>query len=323
MTVVARPVSQAELMVTVGILQEELEATNHEVLLLTLELEQRVAERTAELASSNKNLIREISERIRAESEIKKLNHDLERRAALLQAANEELEAFSSSVSHDLRNPLSRILGFASLLQDSGENLSGEKPRQYLGKICDAVHKMSALIDDLLRLSYSSGAPLVLARVDLNQMVSNVIHELGHDGHTEKVKWQCGVLPVAQADPSLLRQALVNLLSNAVKYSRGRTPAIVEIGALEESADDSTIFVRDNGVGFDSSKAEKLFGAFQRLHSAAEFEGTGIGLANVRRIVLRHGGKVWAESQPGHGATFYVSLPRNLCLAQASLPESS
>ncbi|HXC31323.1 MAG TPA: ATP-binding protein [Verrucomicrobiae bacterium] len=323
MAVVARPVSQAELVVTVGILQEELEATNHEVLLLTLELEQRVAERTAELASANKNLIREISERVRGEAEIKKLNHDLERRAALLQAANEELEAFSSSVSHDLRNPLSRILGFASLLQDSDQKLSDEKPRRYIEKIGESVHKMSALIDDLLRLSYSSSAPLVLARVDMNQMISNVISDLSHDGHAENVKWHCGVLPVVQADPSLLRQAFVNLLSNAVKYSRGCAPPKVDISALEETAEDWTVLVRDNGVGFDSSKAEKLFGAFQRLHSTAEFEGTGIGLANVRRIVLRHGGKVWAESQPAQGATFFVSLPKNQGLADTSVPESS
>lgn len=322
MGVGARQVTPDELVLTVGILQEELEATNHEVLLLTLELEERVAERTAELASTNQNLIREISERIRGESEIKKLNRDLERRAELLQAANEELEAFSSSVSHDLRNPLSRILGYASLLQESKEKLSDAGPSRYIGKICESVHAMSALIEDLLRLSYSSSSPLTLARLDLNQMVSNVIGELGRDGRAQNVKWHCGVLPIVHADPSLLRQAFVNLLSNAVKYSRKSTPPKVEVGALEESAEDWTVFVRDNGVGFDSSNADKLFGAFQRLHSAAEFEGTGIGLANVRRIVLRHGGRVWAESRPDRGATFYVKLPKRLDLADTSVRES-
>lgn len=310
MTVAVRTPSVDELAVTVSILQEELEATNHEVLLLTLELEQRVADRTAELASSNKRLLREIAQRIRAEAEIKTLNRDLERRAELLEAANQELEAFASSVSHDLRNPLSRILGFASLLHDSEEELSDERPRRYLEKICESVHGMSELIDDLLRLSYSSIAPLELARMDLNQMVSNVITEFGHDAQWEKVKWHCGVLPIVQGDPSLLRQVFVNLLSNAVKYSRKRTSPKVDIGALEESAEEWTIYVRDNGVGFDLANADKLFGSFQRLHPHTEFEGTGLGLANVRRIVLRHAGRVWAESVPGQGATFFVSLPK-------------
>jgi len=313
MNVVARTSTPSEIASTVGMLQEELEATNRENMLLTLELEQRVAERTAELAISNRELLKEVAVRIRAEAEIKDLNRSLERRAELLEAANEELEAFSSSVSHDLRNPLSRVLGFATLLQDSEEGLSDEKPKRYLANICDAVSKMSALIDDLLRLSYSSHAPLILARVDLNQLVANVIAEFQEI--QQKVKWNCKRLPAVVGDASLLRQVFVNLFSNAVKYSRRRASPEVDIGVIDKVADEWTVFVRDNGVGFDAAKADKLFNAFQRLHSNAEFEGTGIGLANVRRIVLRHGGKVWAESRPDQGATFYVSLPKEEKLA--------
>jgi signal transduction histidine kinase len=295
---------------TVNLLQEELEATNREVMLLTLELEQRVAERTSELAQSNQKLIREVAERIRAEAEIKKLNRDLENRAALLKAANEELEAFSSSVSHDLRNPLSRILGFASLLEDDPEKVPVQKRRKYASQICDSGRKMAALIDDLLRLSHSSQGALVWSTVDLNKLVAEVIEELKTDAGSKNVEWICGSLPTVPGDESLLRQVCVNLLGNALKYSRKQSRPRIEIQEGESSPDEWTIFVRDNGVGFDSSKKEKLFGAFQRLHNAQEFEGTGIGLVNVKRIVLRHGGRVWAESNPGDGAIFYVSLPK-------------
>ena len=313
MSVAAKSSTPAEVAAIVRMLQEELEATSRENMLLTLELEQRVAERTAELAFSNTELLKQVAERIRAEAEIKNLNRDLERRAELLQAANEELEAFSSSVSHDLRNPLCRVQGFAMLLQDSDERLSDERPRRYVTNICDAVGKMSELIDDLLRLSYSSSAPLVLGSVDLNLLIADVIADLQEN--QQKVKWICERLPVIVADASLLRQAFMNLLSNAVKYSRQCVSPKVEVGTIERTGDEWTIFVRDNGVGFDAAKADKLFTAFHRMHSSAEFEGTGIGLVNVRRIVLRHGGKVWAESRPSRGATFYVGLPKEVTLA--------
>ena len=322
MTVAARNSTPAEMAVILTMLQEELEATNRENMLLTLELEQRVAERTAELAISNKELIKQMAERIRAEAEIKQLNRDLEERARLLEATNQELEAFSSSVSHDLRNPLSRVLGFATLLQDSDENLADNKPRRYLAQICDAVNKMSALIDDLLRLSYSSRAPLVLAPMDLNRLVAEVISEFGEEVR-KRVEWNREPLPTVVGDASLLRQVFVNLLSNAIKYSRRSARPRVDIGVVEKSADEWTIFVRDNGVGFDPEKADKLFHAFQRLHSSAEFEGTGIGLANVRRIVHRHGGKVWAESRRDHGAIFYISLPKEEKLAERAAQGSN
>jgi light-regulated signal transduction histidine kinase (bacteriophytochrome) len=324
MTVAARNSPPADMATILAMLQEELEATNRENMLLTLELEQRVAERTSELAISNKKLLKEIAERIRAEAEVKELNRDLERRAELLEAADQELEAFSSSVSHDLRNPLSRVLGFATLLQESEDRLSEEKPRRYLASISAAVNKMSALIDDLLRLSYSSRAPLILAHMDLNQVVGDVIAELQDTQSTHrKVTWSCERLPTVVGDASLLRQVFVNLLSNAVKYSRRNPAPKVAVGALVKEPDKWAIFVRDNGAGFDASKAEKLFIAFQRLHSTTEFEGTGIGLAKVRRIVLRHGGKVWAESRPDHGATFYVSLPKEEKLAERAASGSN
>lgn len=311
MNVVGSKMAPRDLQATVNLLQQELEATNREVMLLTLELEQRVAERTVELAQSNQKLLKEVAERIRAEAEIKTLNRTLESRAALLEAANEELEAFSSSVSHDLRNPLSRIVGFASLLDESLENLSAEKRRKYISQVCEAGRRMSALIDDLLRLSHSSKAPLVWTTVDLNRLIAEVIDDLTADGARRETDWIRGELPSVHGDESLLRQVFVNLLSNALKYSRRQDRSRIEVQQADATLEEWTIFVRDNGVGFDSSKKEKLFGAFQRLHTAEEFEGTGIGLANVRRIVLRHGGKVWAESRPGEGATFYVSLPKD------------
>ena len=293
----------------VNLLQEELEATNREVMLLTLELEQRVAERTAQLAQSNQKLLVEVAERIRAEAEIRKLNRELAKRATQLEAANEDLEAFSSSVSHDLRNPLARILGFAALLQEE-VGVSTEKCRKYIRHISEAGRKMHVLIEDLLRLSHSSKMPRVWTEVDLNHSVTESIKEVRAEITEQEVEWVQDPLPTVRADASLLRQVFVNLLSNALKYSRRQQPARIEVREAQVSPEEWTIFVRDNGVGFDPGKKEKLFGAFQRLHAQQEFEGTGIGLVNVKRIILRHGGRVWAESRPGEGATFYVSLPK-------------
>lgn len=313
--------ARGDLEQTVKLLQQELEATNREVMLLTLELEQRVAERTAQLAQSNQQLFKEVAERIRAEAEIKKLNRDLASRAALLEVANEELEAFSSSVSHDLRNPLSRILGFAALLEDRSGNIPPEKQQRYLSHILDAGRKMTALIDDLLRLSHASRIPLVWTAINLNDLLSGVIADFSSEPHTARIEWTRGPLPTVAGDPSLLRQVFVNLVSNAVKYSREQNPPRIEIGEAPEFWPDHwTVFVRDNGVGFDPSKADKLFSAFQRLHSHHQFEGVGIGLANVKRIVLRHGGKVWAESQPACGATFYLSLPHSRPADSSAIP---
>lgn len=295
----------------VSMLQEELQATNHEVLLLTLELEQRVAERTAELSRANRELREEIAERLQAEQVIKRLNNDLESRAELLQAANEELEAFSYSVSHDLRNPLARILGFAELIKNNPSTPLAEKERQHVERICEAATQMAALIDDLLRFSHAAHAALRMEEVELNGLVAEAIAELEQEIRGRNIVWKRPALPVVSADESLLKQVFVNLISNALKYTRPRDPAEIEINSIGESSDEWILFVRDNGVGFDPQQVTRLFRAFQRLHDKKQFEGTGVGLANVRRIILRHGGKVWAEAKPGAGAVFYLSLPRN------------
>jgi light-regulated signal transduction histidine kinase (bacteriophytochrome) len=294
---------------TLNMLQEELEATNREVLLLTLELEQRVEERTAQLSQANQELRQQVAERLRAEQEIIQLNRDLERRAELLQAANEELEAFSASVSHDLRNPLTRVLGFATLLSDSAGARLQEKEAAYLNRITTAGTQMVALIDALLRLASAAKTELAGTKVNLNEMVDRVIAEMEQETQGRAIVWKRSELPVVTADASLLKQVFVNLISNAVKYTRPRDPAEIEIAALAPTDQEWVLTVRDNGVGFEPQQATKLFGAFQRLHRKDEFEGSGVGLANVRRIVLRHGGRVWAESQPGAGAAFFFSLP--------------
>jgi light-regulated signal transduction histidine kinase (bacteriophytochrome) len=250
-----------------------------------------------------------VAERLRAEQEIIQLNRDLERRAELLQAANEELEAFSASVSHDLRNPLTRVLGFATLLSDSAGARLQEKEAAYLNRITTAGTQMVALIDALLRLASAAKTELAGTKVNLNEMVDRVIAEMEQETQGRAIVWKRSELPVVTADASLLKQVFVNLISNAVKYTRPRDPAEIEIAALAPTDQEWVLTVRDNGVGFEPQQATKLFGAFQRLHRKDEFEGSGVGLANVRRIVLRHGGRVWAESQPGAGAAFFFSLP--------------
>jgi light-regulated signal transduction histidine kinase (bacteriophytochrome) len=294
---------------TIAMLQEELAATNREVMLLTLELEQRVAERTSQLAKANQELIMEVRDRMRAEAEVKQLNRDLQARAEQLEEGNRELEAFSSSVSHDLRAPLTHMIGFASVLQDETAAMLDEKARHHLEKIIGSGRRMAGLIDDLLRFSRLSHTALALQAVDLNELLESVVSESKQDAGTRNVKWMVARLPAVRGDYALLRQVFVNLISNALKYSRARNPAEIEICTAEHKGNEVIFSVRDNGVGFDSNYAEKLFGVFQRLHSEREFEGTGIGLANVRRIVTRHGGRVWAEGTPGGGATFYFSLP--------------
>jgi PAS domain S-box-containing protein len=242
-------------------------------------------------------------------TEEKRTARDLEERAIELGAVNRELEAFSYSVSHDLRAPLRHIGGFAALLGESASASLDANGHRLLKTIIDATTRMGRLIDDLLAFSRVGRTALQPAEVNLGPLVRDVQQEImtGVNGHP--VEWHLHDLPTVHADRSLLRLVLVNLLSNAVKYSSTRTQATVEIGTIPGPADETVLFVRDNGVGFDMQYAHKLFGVFQRLHSAEEFEGTGIGLANVRRIVHRHGGRVWAESALDRGAVFYVALP--------------
>lgn len=270
------------------------------------ELAHEVAARLA-TAIDNQRLFRQASE---AEREVKELNQTLELRVEMrtqeLLEANRELEAFSYSVSHDLRTPLRHIVGFGDLLGKEAGEVLGDKGQRYLNIITGAATRMSALIDDLLNFSRMGRQEMRFAEVDLNTLLHEAIEELDVGGAA--VKWELGPLPHVPGDPGLLKLVFTNLLSNALKYSRTRAERTVSVTA-RLGADETIVAVRDNGVGFDSRFADKLFGVFQRLHRAEEFEGTGIGLANVRRIVTRHGGRVWAESTLGEGATFYIALP--------------
>jgi len=243
--------------------------------------------------------------------EAEEARQQLDARVAELAAVNNELEAFTYSVSHDLRSPLRHITGFASLLQRSAERsgtLDADE-RRWVTVIADAGRRMGCLIDDLLSFSRVGRAPVSMRRVDLNDVVREARREVMLDGDEGRINWRIGPLPDVTGDAGLLRLAFVNLLSNAVKYSRARTHPEIEVGANGGGGGETVVFVKDNGVGFDMQYASKLFGVFQRLHGADEFEGTGIGLANVRRIVQRHGGRAWGEGTPGEGATFFVALP--------------
>jgi PAS domain S-box-containing protein len=252
---------------------------------------------------------RDITARKRAEALAEQHKRALEETAAELTTINKELEAFSYSVSHDLRAPLRHIDGFASMLQKSAGPALDEKGRHYLNIISAAARQMGQLIDDLLAFSRIGRAEMSTTTISLEELFRQVQAELQSEQNGRKVNWQINPLPQVQADPSMLRLVIVNLLSNALKYTRNCPQAHIEIGSLNEQPDQANIFVRDNGAGFDMKYVEKLFGVFQRLHSVSEFEGTGIGLANVRRIIHRHGGKTWAEGKVNQGATFYFSLP--------------
>ncbi len=255
---------------------------------------------------------RDITRHKQAEREISSLNRELEcrvrQRTAQLEAANEELESFSYSVSHDLRAPLRHMAGFLDLLNDHiGSGLDGTG-RHYLEVVLDSVRQMGCLIDDLLAFSRAGRKEMCESRVDTALLFKRVREELTADLKGRTVDWIVGPLPVVMGDPALLKQVFVNLLSNALKYTGARTGAAIEVGCQESG--EWVFFVRDNGVGFDMRYADKLFGVFQRLHSSDDYEGTGIGLALVRRIIGRHGGRTWAEGAVDRGATFYFSLPR-------------
>ncbi len=225
-----------------------------------------------------------------------------------LVAANKELEAFSYSVSHDLRAPLRHISGFVQLLQSKSKEKLDETGRRYLEVIAGAAQKMAALIDDLLLFSRTGRAQMRAETLQLGQIVEECRRELEPETRGRTIDWRIGELPEVVADRALLRQVVANLLGNAVKYTGKKTEAWIEVSARRQ-ADEIVVCVRDNGAGFDMKYADKLFGVFQRLHTEAEFEGTGIGLANVRRIVVRHGGRTWAEGEVDKGAAFYFSLP--------------
>jgi signal transduction histidine kinase len=236
---------------------------------------------------------------------------ELGQRSEQLVAVNKELEAFSYSVSHDLRAPLRHISGFTELLQKSPGPEFDEKRLRYLRLISDSAIKMGELIDSLLVFSRMGRAEMLNTRVNLNSIVRQAQRDVEHADPERSVEWVIESLPTVAGDPSMLQLVFTNLLSNAWKYSRTRDRAVIEVGSKDGADGEAVVYVKDNGVGFDMAYANRLFGVFQRLHRAEEFEGTGIGLANVQRIVSRHGGRVWAESELGKGATFYVALRKD------------
>jgi light-regulated signal transduction histidine kinase (bacteriophytochrome) len=237
-----------------------------------VELERRVAERTAELATANK-----------------------------------ELQAFAYSVAHDLRAPLRHINAFSKLLADHLGSSLDQDARHYLDTIQGGAHNMASMVDDLLNLSRVARKELTLEVTGLNSLVEEVVKELKPETKEREIEWQIARLPFVECDPVLMKQVFVNLLSNAVKFTRPRSRAVVEVNQMTVDGQPAT-FVRDNGVGFSMKYSDKLFGVFQRLHRQEDFEGTGVGLATVQRIIHKHGGRIWAEAELNTGATFYFTL---------------
>lgn len=225
-----------------------------------------------------------------------------------LEAANHELESFSYSVSHDLRAPLRAVNGYAQMLEEDCAGALDAEGRRFLATIRSEAHRMGALIDDLLSFSRLSRAQVRMQPVDIAAMARGIFTNLQNASPGRAMRLECGELPLALGDEAMLRQTMVNLLTNAVKFSARREEIVVEVGA-EAGADLHRYWVRDHGVGFDPRYTDKLFGVFQRLHDSAEFEGTGVGLAIVQRVVERHGGRVWAEGAVNEGACFYFTLP--------------
>ena len=261
--------------------------------------------RRAALFIENALLFRKIREmNVQLETRVKE-------RTAELESSNKELEAFSYSVSHDLRAPLRHLSGFVQLLSERSATLLDENGRHYLDVIASASRKMGVLIDDLLSFSRMGRSDLRMVNVDLSETVKAVATQLTASNDGRLISWVIGPLPTVRADPSMIELVFENLLSNAVKFTRLKEVTRIEVGARSES-ERHVLYVRDNGTGFNMRYADKLFKVFQRLHSQEEFEGTGIGLANVQRIIQRHGGGVWAESAEGEGATFFISLPRTI-----------
>ena len=261
------------------------------------------------LRRTNQELQSEVIRRNQAETALRENNMALEARTAQLEAVNRELEAFSYSVSHDLRAPLRHIDAFAKLLLKESKGLS-DAERHYLDAITQSATKMGRLIDDLLALSRTGRAEIREQPVDLNVVVEAARSECLSASGRDSIAWQVSSLPTVRGDAALLRVVFTNLLSNAVKFTRGRDRPIIQIESQPGNGDEVVVVVKDNGAGFDPRFQDKLFGVFQRLHRDDEFEGTGIGLATVRRIIERHGGRVWADGNLDRGATFFVALRR-------------
>jgi len=276
------------------------------------ELEQRVKGRTEELLSTNKLLRSEIEERKQAEEEIRTLNEELEQRVhqrtAQLEATNKELESFCYSVSHDLRAPLRAINSFSQILFAEYLDKLDDEGKRLLHIIRGNTDKMSELIDDLLSLSRIGRRDIELSDIDMDKLIQAVCNEIETATSERNLQINLKPLPPARGDEGMIRQVFVNLMANAVKFARSREAAMIEVGGYAKESG-NVYYVRDNGIGFDMQYIDKLFGAFQRLHSGEEFEGTGIGLAIVKRIINQLGGKVWAEGRENEGSTFYFTLP--------------
>src|SRR5438445_6649486 len=284
------------------------------------ELEQRVRQRTAQLTQV-------LTGYKQAEQEIKKLNEELEQRVTertgQLESANKELEAFSYSVSHDLRAPLRHIGGFVEMLREEAASVLSDKGRQHLLVITESTNQMGRLIDNLLAFSRMGRAEVKKARVNMDELVSEALKDARRDTEGRVIEWETEPLPAVLGDRSMLKQVWANLLSNAVKYTRPKERARILVRCAKNDTNEWQFSVQDNGAGFDMRYADKLFGVFQRLHAAEEFDGTGIGLANVQRIVHRHGGPPWAEGRINEGATFYFTLPDSPAIDCLARPDQA
>ena len=272
----------------------------------------RIADQDEALRKNEEQLRRALAAEQASAGEVRVLNADLEdrvtRRTGELAAANLELEAFTSSVSHDLRAPLRHIDSFAQLLQEELAR-NPENARQFAARIRASVQNMSRLVDGLLDLSRLGHASLQRQPVRLNAVVNEVISELRPEERSRRIEWRVAELPTAKVDPGLIKQVFANLISNAVKYTRMRERAVIEIGVEPAGDGAPALFVRDNGAGFDMRQADRIFRVFQRLHRAEDFEGNGIGLATVKRIIQLHGGKIWFHAEVDKGAVFHFTLP--------------
>jgi light-regulated signal transduction histidine kinase (bacteriophytochrome) len=269
--------------------------------------------RAKEAERANRKLASEIAERMLAQDEVNRLNTGLEQRVAertqQLQDANGQLEAFSYSVAHDLKAPLRAISGYSRIvLEDCAPQLDKDA-RRYLESIVSGTQRMGRLIEDLLAFSHQGSKEMTPSGIDMGELAGSVFEELRSAAPERKIEWRLQPLLPARGDRAMIRQVWVNLLSNAVKFTEPGDNARIEVGCSRNGSDHNIYYVKDNGAGFDMKYSGKLFGVFQRLHSGQEFEGTGVGLAIVQRVVQRHGGSVWAEGKVNEGATFHFTLP--------------
>lgn len=256
-------------------------------------------------------VVSDLTQQKEAQDQVRKFNLELEKRVQLrteqLQTANADLEAFNYGVAHDLRSPLRHIHGFADILLNDSESQLSPEGRRHLSLIVGETLRMDTLIQGLLGLSRVGRQPLHFQETDLNLLVRDVMESMSEDAGDRPIEWRVTQLPAVRCDSVLMKVVFTNLLGNAVKFTRGRTPAVIEVGVANQNGE-NVFRIRDNGVGFDMKYAEKLFGIFQRLHSPDEFEGTGVGLATVRRIIQKHEGRIWAKAELEKGASFYFTL---------------